>query len=71
MAILGSIHPQLAGINRSTQKLADVADRVGRGEPAKAKDPVDLISAERSFQASVKAIQANDRATGILLDIKT
>lgn len=71
MAILGSIHPQLAGINRATQKVADVGMRVAKGEPAGPKDAVDLIEAERSFQANVKAIQAGDRMTGVLLDVKT
>ena len=71
MAILGSIHSQVAGMNRAAQKVGDVAERVGRGEPLKAKDPVDLIAAERSFQANVKAIQAEDRMIGALLDIKT
>ena len=35
------------------------------------KDAVDLIEAERSFQANVKAIEAADRMAGVLLDIKT
>ncbi|MGZ0190387.1 MAG: flagellar basal body rod C-terminal domain-containing protein [Alphaproteobacteria bacterium] len=30
-----------------------------------------MISAERSFQASVKAIQTGQQTTGILLDVKT
>jgi len=71
VGILGSIHPQLAGLDRATQKLNGVADRSAKGEPVKVKDKLDLISAERSFQASVKAIQAGEQQTGILLDVKT
>lgn len=71
MGILGSIHPQLAGMNRAAQKVGDVGVRAAKGEPPKAQDAVDLVSAERSFQANVRAIQAGDQTTGILLDVKT
>lgn len=71
MGILGSIHPQLAGMNRATQKVVDVGVRAGRGQSPTPKDAVDLIEAERSFQANVKAIEAADRMAGVLLDIKT
>ena len=71
MGILGSIHPQLAGLNHAAKKVGDVGDRAAKGEMANAKSKVDLISAERSFQASVKAIQAGEQMTGILLDVKT
>jgi hypothetical protein len=69
--ILGSIHPQLAGMNRAAQKVGDVSIRAAKSEEGKATDSVDLISAERSFQVSVKAIQAGLQTTGILLDVKT
>lgn len=71
MSILGSIHPQLAGINRATQKVVDVGVRAAKGQAPQAKDAIDLVEAERSFQANVKAIQAADRMTGVLLDVKT
>ena len=71
MGILGSIHPQLAGMNRAAQKVGDVGIRAAKSEVGKATDSVDLISAERNFQASVKAIQTGQQTTGILLDVKT
>lgn len=71
MSILGSIHPQLAGINRATQKVADVGERGARGEQPSVNNSIDLIKAERSFQANVKALQTADEMTGVLLDIKT
>lgn len=71
MGILGSIHPQLAGLNKAAQKVGDIGERYAKGEVGKPKDAVDLMRAERSFQASVKAIQAGDQTTGILLDVKT
>jgi flagellar basal body rod protein FlgC len=71
VSILSSFHPQLAGINRATQKVADVGARVAKGEAPKVKDAIDLMEAERSFHANIKALQANDRMTGVLLDVKT
>lgn len=71
MGILGSIHPQLAGMNRATQKVADVGVRAAQGEQPSVNDAIDLIEAERSFQANVKAVQTADQMTGALLDIKT
>ena len=71
MSILGSFHPQLAGLNRATAKVADVAARVADGKPLDPKAAVDLVTAERSFQANVKALQAADEVTGILIDVKT
>ena len=71
MGILGSIHSQLAGMNRATQKVADVGARAAQGEQPGVKDAIDLIEAERSFQANVKAVQTADQMTGALLDIKT
>lgn len=71
MSILGSIHPQLAGINKATQKVADVGARAAAGEKPGVKDAIELMGAERSFQANVKAIQASDQMAGALLDIKT
>ena len=71
MSILGSFHPQLAGINKATQKVADVGARAASGEAPGIKDAIDLMEAERSFQANIKAIQAEDEMAGTLLDIKT
>jgi len=71
MSILGSFHPQLTGLNRATAKVADVGARVAEGKPFEPQQAVDLITAERSFQANVKALQAADELTGVLLDVKT
>lgn len=71
MSILGSIHPQLAGMNRATQKVAHVGERAAQGEQLSVNDSVDLLKAEQSFQANVKAVQTADQMTGVLLDIKT
>ncbi len=70
MTILGSIQAQLGAIDRSTQKVANVGARAAQGQPVGAKDAIDLITAERSFQASLKALKAGDEATGILIDVK-
>jgi len=71
MAVLGALHTQIAGLNKATAKLADASDRVARGKPLDPKAVVDLATAERSFQANVKAIQTTDQMTGVLLDIRT
>jgi len=71
MAVLGTLHTQIAGLNKATAKVADAGERVARGKPLDPNAMVDLATAERSFQANVKAIQATDQMTGVLLDIRT
>lgn len=71
VGIPGSIHPHLAGMNRAAQKVGDVGARAASGKPGEATDTVDLIAAERSFQANIRALQAADENVGVLLDVKT
>lgn len=73
MSVQGSLQTSILGLNRAAQKAGDASERIAKS-PAEATNPkhaIDLITAERSFQASVKAIQSGEQMTGILLDLKT
>lgn len=71
VGVQGSLHTSILGLNRASVKAADAGERIAKGGAEDPKNTVDLITAERSFQASVKAIQSGEQMTGILLDLKT
>ncbi len=73
MSVQGSLQTSILGLNRAAQKAGDAGERIANGgaEATNPKHAIDLITAERSFQASVKAIQSGEQMTGILLDLKT
>ena len=73
MSVQGSHQTSILGLNRAAQKASDAGERIAKGgaEATNPEHAIDLITAERSFQASVKAIQSGEQMTGILLDLKT
>ena len=73
MSVQGSHQTSILGLNHAAQKAGDAGERIAKGgaEATNPKHAIDLITAERSFQASVKAIQSGEQMTGILLDLKT
>lgn len=73
MSVQGSLQTSILGLNRAARKAGDAGERIAKGgaEATNPKHVIDLITAERSFQASVKAIHSGEQMTGILFDLKT
>jgi flagellar hook protein FlgE len=73
VSVQGSLQTSILGFNRAAQKAGDAGERIAKGgaEATNPKHAIDLITAERSLQASVKAIQSGEQMTCILLDLKT
>lgn len=73
MSVHGSLQTGILGLNRAAQKSGDTGERVAKGgaEATNPKHAINLITAERSFQPSSKAIQSGEQMTGTLLDLKT
>lgn len=60
----------LRGLDRSTERLNDAADRIAATAPLgdTAGDMVDLMQSKRAFQANAAVVRTADETVGTLFD---
>jgi len=71
MTVIPAMESALFGLRTSLDHLEGTARRIARVAPAGdlAGDMVDLIRAQRTFEANVATVRSGDRMIGEMLDV--